>query len=202
MRVTGKNNGDTPAESTSTRSPKPLKSALNIKELRDSISPKERSILSQLVDSYRDFVYDPATDTISEDLGEFFDPSGLTSHDDFRRAKTSWDERGSTFPTFNETVDMSGAFPAINIIKKGKALAKSLSKGPSTITKLMRLVDAYDSGQDISEGGELEKIAKYISEATSPKHTLYRDAGYKKDAPKLSLEDLEKFSNIQATRNQ
>ena len=197
MRTVRKNGNPAPSESTSVRSSRPLTSALNIKELKDSISPKERSILSQLVDSYRDFVYDPATDTISEDVGEFFDPSGLTSHDDYRRAKNSWNERGSTLPTLNEVVDMSGAVPAINIVKKASTLAKSLSKGPSTIKNLMRLIDAYDSGQDISEGGELEKIAKYISESTSPKHTLYRDANYQKaDTPELSPEDLKRFSSI------
>ena len=194
-----------PAKQDNTRvnMAKPLPGALNLDELKKSISPKQKSALEQLVGMYNDFVYDPRPDTIAEDVGEFFDPSGLSSHDDYRRAKNSWDKRGSTLPTFNEAVDMYGALPIINIIKKGKALATSLPKGPSTIKKLMRLIDAYDSGQDIAEGGELEKIAKYISEAKAPKHTFYRDPNYQKNVgPELSLEDLQKIIDFQRTRNQ
>ena len=45
-------------------------------------------------------------DSLLENILEFVDPTGITSHDDARRAYESMRQRGAKLPDFNEFVDM------------------------------------------------------------------------------------------------
>tara|TARA_R100000278_G_scaffold113032_2_gene91040 strand:- start:85 stop:555 length:471 start_codon:yes stop_codon:yes gene_type:complete len=94
-------------------------------------------------------------DSILENILEFVDPTGITSHDDARRAYESMRQRGANLPNFNEFVDMLGALPVIGKVGKGaKATSAAIEvarQSPKYLSVIEKLIDAYDSGQDIYE---------------------------------------------------
>ena len=92
-------------------------------------------------------------DSLLENILEFVDPTGITSHDDARRAYESMRQRGAKLPNFNEFVDMLGAVPVIGKLGKGaKATSAAIQiarQSPRYISTIKTLIDGYDSGQDI-----------------------------------------------------
>jgi hypothetical protein len=75
-------------------------------------------------------------DSLTEDVIELFDPTGIYSHDDFREAKRRWKESGRPLPSATEALDMVGAVPAIGkvnipykIYKNAKAAKRLLPIG-------------------------------------------------------------------------
>ena len=88
-----------------------------------------------------------------ENFVEVFDITGLTSHDDAKRAYDSWQQSGQSFPSFDQGLDMFGAVPAIGKFGKLRYLADPGAMKP--VYKYLpwqQILNAYDSAQD-----ELEK---------------------------------------------
>ena len=92
-------------------------------------------------------------DSLLENILEFVDPTGITSHDDARRAYESMRQRGAKLPNFNEFVDMLGAVPVIGKLGKGaKATSAAIQiarESPRYLSVIGKLIDGYDSGQDV-----------------------------------------------------
>lgn len=65
-------------------------------------------------------------DSFLEEMAEVFDPTGVSSWDDFYRARTAMMERGTGVPNFDETLDMLSAIPVLG--KLGK-FAKGVRAG-------------------------------------------------------------------------
>jgi hypothetical protein len=60
-----------------------------------------------------DNYYEP----IAENIAEFFDPTGILSHDDARASYDTWKKSGRSIPTFEESLNMVSAIPAIGKLK-------------------------------------------------------------------------------------
>jgi hypothetical protein len=60
-----------------------------------------------------DDYYEPA----SENFLEFFDPTGILSHDDARASYDTWKKSGRAMPTLDESLNMISAIPAIGKLK-------------------------------------------------------------------------------------
>jgi len=146
------------AKRANTRVRKPL--GTGTKDLRtskgdaDSLNRKAASYLSERQDA-RDWMFSGDSDSLIENVLEFVDPTGITSHDDARRAYESMRQRGAKLPDFNEFVDMLGAVPVLGKLgKAGKAtqgLIEVARQSPKYMQMLMRLVDGYDSVQDVHQ---------------------------------------------------
>jgi len=72
-------------------------------------------------------------DSLFENTVEFFDPTGITSWDDARRAYNSMKNRGASSPNLDEGLDMFGAIPLFGKAKLGINLAKGAAKRPKDV---------------------------------------------------------------------
>lgn len=125
-------------------------------------------------------------DSLFENAVEFFDPTGITSWDDARRAYNSMKNRGASIPNLDEGLDMFGAIPLFGRAKLGINLAKGAAKrskdvvnaakkGYNYLTKGSDIINRVDAIED--EVGFLDQkqfggIRKYqtgsfVAESTS-----------------------------------
>jgi uncharacterized membrane protein (UPF0127 family) len=72
-------------------------------------------------------------DSLFENTVEFFDPTGITSWDDARRAYNSMKNRGTSTPNLDEGLDMFGAIPLFGKANLGINLAKGAAKRPKDV---------------------------------------------------------------------
>jgi len=63
-------------------------------------------------------------DSTLENVVEFFDPTGISSWDDARRAYNQWQSSGNSLPSFEQSMDIFGAMPMLGKFAKLKYLAK------------------------------------------------------------------------------
>jgi len=108
---------------------------------------------------------DAMPDSTAENIVEFFDPTGYTSHDDARRAYQKWKKSGSTLPSFEEGMDMFGAVPALGKLGKLKYLADpDAMKAVYKYLPWQQIINAADTVQDEVEkkkyGGWLDNYQK------------------------------------------
>ena len=145
LRMRTKKIGD-PVKQDNTRVKKPLDPRiLKLLEARE-IPEYNRGKITQTPEE---------KDSVFENILEFVDLTGISSHDDARRAYESMRKRGVNLPNFNEFVDMLGAVPVIGKVGKAPKLAKGVfevaKQSPKYMKVLNKLMGAYDSGQDIYE---------------------------------------------------
>jgi hypothetical protein len=108
---------------------------------------------------------DAMPDSTAENIVEFFDPTGYTSHDDARRAYQKWKKSGSTLPSFEQGMDMFGAVPALGKLGKLKYLADpDAMKAVYKYLPWQQIINAADTVQDEVEkkkyGGWLDNYQK------------------------------------------
>jgi hypothetical protein len=93
-------------------------------------------------------------DSLTENVVEFFDPTGIASWDDASRAKKAWDKSGSALPSATQAMDMFGAVPALGKLGKLKYLSSAaggLKKAAYGFFPWQKVVNASDSGQDVNQ---------------------------------------------------
>jgi len=102
-----------------------------------------------------------APDSFAENFLEVVDPTGYLSYDDARRADSTFKASGRTYPTFGETLDMSGVLPGyLGRIKNFRRLRYPLN-----------LINRIDAGTDIVD----DNLDKNL-----PKNVTFRVYPYKK----------------------
>ena len=106
--------------------------------------------LDFLKNLYNQHLNDDSPDTVLENILEYFDSSGIMSHDDAKEAIEEYRQSKRIVPTFNQAVDVLGAVPDFRG-RKASTGALSLASNPKLLKQLMDMINAYDSGQDISE---------------------------------------------------
>lgn len=85
--------------------------------------------------------YPHEEDRLAEDVLEFFDLTGILSHDDAKRATNRMRERGASTPNFEEGLDMFGAVPGLG---KLKYAAKLMSR-KDQLRRLYNMLSGYQS---------------------------------------------------------
>ena len=89
-------------------------------------------------------------DSLFENTVEFFDPTGITSWDDARRAYNSMKNRGASTPNLDEGLDMFGAIPLFGKANLGVNLAKGAAKRPKDVVNATKKGYNYlTKGSDI-----------------------------------------------------
>jgi hypothetical protein len=107
--------------------------------------------IKNIVVDRKDFI---KKDSFTENVVEFFDPTGIASWDDASRAKKAWDKSGSALPSFTQSMDMFGAVPTLGKLGKLKYLssaASGLKKSAYGFFPWQKVVNASDSGQDVNQ---------------------------------------------------
>lgn len=130
----------------------------------------------KVVDGVKARFNDKTPDSLSENLLEFVDPSGILSHDDAGKAYSKWGKENSFLPTGEEALDMFGAVPMLGKFSKLKYLVegKGLMKSAYKYFPWQKAVNTADGSQDVYsdnlkvEGTESSvKRRKTIEENTS-----------------------------------
>jgi len=112
---------------------------------------------------------DLGPDGLTENILEFFDASGVLSYDDAEKAYGEWQNSKNTYPTFNQSLSMFGAVPALGKLGKIKYLKTGLdkfykgfdlSKAVYGIIPWQKILNAIDTGQDINEDNINPSIKK------------------------------------------
>ena len=114
-------------------------------QIRVSLKP-----LDFLKSVYNQHLNDDSPDTVLENVLEYFDSSGIMSHDDAKEAIEGYRQSKRIVPTFNQAVDVLGAVPDFTGLKASSGPIR-LATNPKLLKQLMDMINAYDSGQDISE---------------------------------------------------
>jgi len=110
---------------------------------------------------------DAMPDSTLENIFEFFDPSGVLSHDDARRAYREWKESKSDLPTITQALDMFGAVPALGKLGKLKYLAEPAAGAMKPIYKyfpwqdVLNAVDTAQDEYDKKKGGQTGWLDSY-----------------------------------------
>jgi len=99
---------------------------------------------------YNQHLNDSSPDTVFENVLEYFDSSGIMSHDDAKEAIEEYRQSKRIIPTFNQAVDVLGAVPDLTGAKASTGPLR-LATNPKLLKKLMEMINAYDSGQDIHQ---------------------------------------------------
>lgn len=116
---------------------------------------------------YEGVIKEGPSDSLLEDIFEFIDPTGISSHDDAKEAYASYVKRkkesGADFmlPTFDEFVDVIGAVPMLG--KSGKLL--KFGKGAVDLAK------AIKASRNIRNADYLTRGAGFVADRTEQ----YRD---------------------------
>lgn len=130
----------------------------------------------KVVDGVKARFNDKTPDSLSENLLEFVDPSGMSSYDDAGKAYSKWGKENSFLPTGEEALDMFGAVPMLGKFSKLKYLVegKGLMKSAYKYFPWQKAVNTVDGSQDVYsdnlkvEGTESSvKRRKTIEENTS-----------------------------------
>lgn len=151
---------------------------------------------SQVYDRWRD------KDSLLENSVEFFDPTGVSSWDDARRAYESMKNRGASIPNLDEGLDMFGAIPLFGKAKLGINLAKGAAKrskdvvnaakkGYNYLTKGSDVINRVDAIEDevgfldqkqfggvkkYQTGGQVDTL--YVNTPDHPRIQQYADSSY------------------------
>jgi len=141
-------------------------------------------------------------DSLFENAVEFFDPTGITSWDDARRAYNSMKNRGASIPNLDEGLDMFGAIPLFGRAKLGINLAKGAAKrskdvvnaakkGYNYLTKGSDIINRVDAIEDEvgfldkkqfggikkhQTGGQVDTL--YVNTPDHPRIQQYADSSY------------------------
>ena len=116
---------------------------------------------------YEGVIKEEPSDSLLEDIIEFIDPTGISSHDDAKEAYASYvkrkEESGADFmlPTFDEFVDAIGAVPMLG--KAGKLL--KIGKGAVDLGK------AIKASRNIRNADYLTRGTGFVADRTQQ----YRD---------------------------
>lgn len=165
-------------------------------------------------------------DSLFENAVEFFDPTGITSWDDARRAYNSMKNRGASIPNLDEGLDMFGAIPLFGRAKLGINLAKGAAKrskdvvnaakkGYNYLTKGSDIINRVDAIED--EVGFLDQKQRGTGIETPSRmqaggfnDTMQQYAQYSNLNPELAAsvanmpqrnDRLTSFTDTEMTRN-
>ena len=142
--------------------------------IKKDIGPE--ATYNKVVDGVKARFNDKTPDSLSENLSEFVDPSGILSYDDAGKAYSKWGKENSFLPTGEEALDMFGAVPMLGKFSKLKYLVegKGLMKSAYKYFPWQKAVNTADGSQDVYsdnlkvEGTESSvKRRKTIEENTS-----------------------------------
>lgn len=105
---------------------------------------------------------DSGTDGLTENILEFFDPTGGLSYDDAKEAYSDWQDSKNTHPTFNQSLSMFGAVPGLGKLGKIKYLKNSgaFTKAAFGVIPWQKILNAIDTGQDIKSDNINPSIKK------------------------------------------
>jgi hypothetical protein len=120
-------------------------------------------------------------DSFSENVGEFIDFTGFSSHDDAYRAYTGWDESGEKLPSLGQAADMFGAVPVLGKFGKLKYLVKGegLVKSAHKYFPWQQVVNAFDTVDDIETNNvNKKKNGGAIQDLSKEEIQKYIDGGY------------------------
>jgi hypothetical protein len=118
-------------------------------------------------------------DTSAENLYEWLDPTGISSHDDAYRAYKQWKSSGRDYPTVSEGLDVAGALPLVGKLKALGSLQKFI-KTPkiSNTTKTLSNIENF-----ISTAGFVEDETKLLENADTYFRNLPSSKGKKIQVP-------------------
>lgn len=91
---------------------------------------------------------DSISDSLIEDILEYIDPSGITAHDDARRAYKEFQESGESLPTANQSLEMFSAIPLMGKFSKG---AKGGREALQFLSKLMKGGKRVQKVEDVKD---------------------------------------------------
>jgi len=160
------------------------------------ISPQPPSIQN----IYKDWML-ADKDSFAENLIEFFDPSGIMSWNDARRAYNSWKTSGKKYPTVDAGIDMFGAIPLLGKLGKIKyiknfknpMLAKgiNLTKSKARYFPWQKRLNQLDALEDIHEDNGLKGYEEIpLKQDGGPIPKAQNGLGMKNDTI-----DYQKFKN-------
>ena len=95
--------------------------------------------------------WNPQKDPFLENVAEFFDPTGILSHDDAKYAYEDWQISGRKYPTYEEGLDMAGAVPFAGKFPKFARSGAIMMRNTPFILHLMRLLDKAADTEGLSE---------------------------------------------------
>lgn len=92
-------------------------------------------------------------DSLLENIVEFVDPTGISSHDDFEGAFREWILSENKYPTLGQSIEMFGAVPFLGKFGKIKYLANApdAMKAVYKTIPWQQIINAYDTQDDIRE---------------------------------------------------
>ena len=105
---------------------------------------------------------DYGPDGFIENIVEFGDPTGALSWDDARESYNEWQNSKNTYPTFNQSLSMFGAVPALGKLSKIKYLKNTgqFSKAAFGLIPWQQILNTIDTGQDIKKDNINSSIEK------------------------------------------
>jgi hypothetical protein len=102
-----------------------------------------------------------------ENLIEFVDPTGISSHDDAYLAYNQWQQSNSMLPSFSQALDMFGAVPMLGKLGKIKYLDPNALKTAYKSIPWQQIVNAFDTVED--EGSNIKNKFNNLVEAKKQK---------------------------------
>jgi hypothetical protein len=178
----------------------------------------------KLIQDQKKYATEPikSTDGIVENIAEFFDPTGVLSHDDAKRAYSSWKSSERSYPNFSELMDMFGVVPAlgkfgnIKYLKNAGAIKNSMKYVAPAFGAIpwQKIINSVDTIQDIENdniqkfqtGGSLPKYqvgtkTKIIADTDSETGETYTAFAPLHSLPEVTVTDRLDRTNPVAVRN-
>ena len=120
-------------------------------------------------------------DSFTENLVEFFDPSGYFSWDDANQAHQNWQGSDNMLPSIGQAADMFGAVPVLGKFGKLKYLVEGegLVKSAYKYFPWQQVVNAFDTVDDIeTDNVNKKKNGGAIQDLSEEEIQKYIDSGY------------------------
>jgi hypothetical protein len=119
-----------------------------------------------LMNKYKRFINRKDNSSL-ENLIEFVDPTGISSHDDAYLAYNQWQQSNSMLPSFSQALDMFGAVPMLGKLGKIKYLDPNALKTAYKSIPWQQIVNAFDTVED--EGSNIKNKFNNLVEAKKQK---------------------------------
>ena len=113
-------------------------------ERMDSASVTKKD---SLMNKYKRFINRKDNSSL-ENLIEFVDPTGVSSHDDAYQAYNQWQQSNSMLPSLGQALDMFGAVPMLGKLGKIKYLNPDALKTAYKTIPWQKIINTFDTVED------------------------------------------------------